>query len=68
MSVTDEELEVLLIEVDQTLIGAAVRTDNPAGLRQRLYPVMKACGLDFKLRIPAVEGELWLIKKPTIQL
>ena len=66
--VGDEELDVILIEASNLAVGAAVRTDDPAGLRQRLYPRMKACGISFKLRIPAVEDELWLIRKPTTEL
>lgn len=61
--IDDAQLEVLLLEADATEHGVAVATDDPKGLRARLYPCMKNLGLTFLLRIPAVENELWLIKK-----
>lgn len=61
--VTDDVLELILLEADEYTYGAAVATDNPKALRQRLYPLMKRLGVEFLLRIPAVEGELWLMKK-----
>jgi hypothetical protein len=63
--VPDEVLELILLEADEYQYGAAVATDNPKALRQRLYPLMKRLGVEFLLRIPAVEGELWLMKKTT---
>lgn len=61
--VSDDALDLLVLEADQAEFGAAVATDDPKGLRARLYPAMKRTETNFTLRIPAVENELWLIKK-----
>ena len=61
--VSDEAIDLICVEADGTDHGVAVATDDPKNLRARVYPAMKRTGTEFTLRIPAKEGELWLIKK-----
>lgn len=60
---TDDELKQLVLEASLLAGPVALKTNAPERLRQRLYSVLKNLDVSFKLVIPPVEGELWLLPK-----
>lgn len=60
------ELVALLFEALRSPHGLALSTDDPARLRQKLYPMRAADPAlePISFVIPAVPGELWLVKRP----
>jgi hypothetical protein len=61
-----EELDLILMEAQQAGLGVVVETSEPQKLRSRLYPRMKATGLEYKIRIPDIPNTLFLIKKEAL--
>ena len=67
MSLSRQELKVLLLKASASNFGILVSTNNPDKLRQKLYPVKKDSSdfaqLSFVISPTKPEAELLIIKK-----
>ncbi len=64
---TSDDIDALLIEahgrIQQGAPGVLVSTDEPLLLRQRLYPRMKALGIEVKIKIPPQPMSLHILPR-----